>query len=75
MRDRGGASFKCPNCEGTTRVRTTWPTEGGIIRDRQCVDCNRRIVTKELFADHREDVVLVKDKKSPAVEMRKRTSA
>ena len=49
-RERGGASYPCPECGKVTHVVITRRREGKVFRHRKCLEC------EEVF-DTVEDVV------------------
>lgn len=47
-RERGGATFMCPECNGISRVTRTKRSEKGfIIRERECNNCGIKFETRE----------------------------
>jgi hypothetical protein len=46
-RERGGASFPCPECFGTTHVLTTRRKNGLVVRRRICLMCEHLVTTAE----------------------------
>jgi transcription elongation factor Elf1 len=39
-RERGGATFECPECGGLSKVKRTKKEDNGtIVRERECLKC------------------------------------
>lgn len=60
---RGGANLRCPQCDGLTKVKTSWGGDRQVIRERHCIaNPEHRFFSTEAFATWRSAASISKKK-------------